>query len=121
MFDGGTFRVGATAAPPATDAYGIALRDAYQQGFDDALAGLDPRPPRHIPMPQQFDGAASGGNGKSSGFGIGSLFKYGMAAQYAYKLGCGPAGWSLQTALINAKTNPLQCVMLLTMFSGILF
>merc|ERR1712113_731075 len=88
----GMFGVGSgTSTKPATDAYSVGLREAYQQGFDDALAGLDPRPPKHISthVPEYEVGGNSRSGSSTGGFGIGSILRYGMLASYVYRIGAG--------------------------------
>lgn len=107
------------SASPATDAYGTGLREAYKQGYDDALAGLDPRPPKHIPAEYDVGGGARAA--QSSSFGMGSLLRYGMVASYVYRLGAGPGGFSVPAALANLQANPMQAMMMLMMLSGSMF
>merc|ERR1711971_494244 len=97
--------------------YGVGLRDAYQQGYDDALAGLDPRPPKHIPTTHTGP-APDSSSGASSGFGIGSIFRYAMIGQYIYRAGSGPCGFSAGNLIANLQANPMQAVMMLMMVGG---
>lgn len=122
LFIGRWFLGGSSAgvsASPATDFYGTGLREAYKQGYDDALAGLDPRPPKHIPVEYDVGGGAAAA--QSSSFGMGSLLRYGMIASYVYRLGAGPGGFSFPAALANLQANPMQAVMMLMMMSGSMF
>eukprot|EP00929_Paragymnodinium_shiwhaense_P114194 TRINITY_DN8251_c0_g1_i1.p1 TRINITY_DN8251_c0_g1~~TRINITY_DN8251_c0_g1_i1.p1 ORF type:complete len:336 (-),score=79.47 TRINITY_DN8251_c0_g1_i1:248-1255(-) len=114
---------GAAAAEPVSDGFNAAIKEAYRQGYDDALAGLESRPPKHVPMPDSMGGGAraSGSGSSSSGFGVGSLFRYAMVAQYIYRMGSGPGGWSPQIALANAKASPMQAFMMMSMMSGMIF
>lgn len=113
---GGSDGVSASIAPESTIA--DAIRDAYQQGYDDGVAGADPRPPKPIQLPN-FDTANEGvGQSSGSGFGLGSLMRYGMIASYGYNLGKTPGGWDPQLAMANAKANPMQILMMLMMVSG---
>lgn len=105
-------------AEPAVDAWGVALKDAYQQGYDDGIAGRSPRPPKHIPRPDYNDSPA---RSESSGFGIGSLIRYAMVGSYVYRMGCGPAGFSPQLLMANLQANPMQAFMMLMMVSGYMF
>lgn len=43
--------VAAAAAGDPSDAFSTALHEAYEQGYDDATAGLTRRPPKHVAMP----------------------------------------------------------------------
>ncbi|CAE8587651.1 unnamed protein product [Polarella glacialis] len=107
---------GGVSATPATDPYAVALREAYQQRYDDAIAGLDPRPPKHIPSIDPQAGQRSSSSG--GGFGLSSLMRYGMIAPYFYRLGQSPGGWSFPVAFANLKANPGQAMMMLMMLSG---
>jgi len=95
-----------------------AIRDAYEQGYEDGRDGLEKRPPRHIPS-QNY--TAPPPRSSSGGFGMGSIFKYGMAGYLVYKLGKTPSGWNPQAAMMNAKANPLQVIVMVVMLSGVLF
>lgn len=97
-----------------------AIREAYEQGYEDGVAGEKKRPPKHIPSSRTFD-TSQGHRGSSSGFGTGSIMKYGMVGYYAYNLGKTPGGWNPQVAMVNAKANPTQLIMMAVMLSGILF
>eukprot|EP00927_Polykrikos_kofoidii_P084501 TRINITY_DN8916_c0_g1_i1.p1 TRINITY_DN8916_c0_g1~~TRINITY_DN8916_c0_g1_i1.p1 ORF type:complete len:246 (-),score=48.11 TRINITY_DN8916_c0_g1_i1:62-799(-) len=120
---------GAVAASPAAspmddmnDHFNDAVQEAYQQGYEDGVAGITQRPPRPIPPMPSAGGPPPEVPSRSSGFGMGSIMKYGMAAHYIYKLGSGgPGGWNWQLAVANAKTNPMQSVILLVMLSGVIF
>mmetsp|Transcript_85004 Transcript_85004/g.140752 ORF Transcript_85004/g.140752 Transcript_85004/m.140752 type:complete len:347 (+) Transcript_85004:62-1102(+) len=113
---------GGSAGGSAQDAaFAQAIREAYDQGYDDGVAGDKRRPPKHIPFPVDPDKEdAKPARGKSSGFGLSSLMKYGMVGYSLFKLGNTPTGWNLQVAITNAKTNPLQVVMMLVLLSGML-
>jgi len=97
-----------TAKP---DSFGSSLRDAYQQGYDDALAGLDPRYPQYFssstPLPEE-----------DRGFGFGSLMRLGLCGSVIYRAGVGPGGWSLSTTMRNFQANPMQIIMSLMMCMG---
>lgn len=99
--------------PPGNPDSGVemSIREAYNDGYRDGVDGKDPRPPRY------FASQSSGGS-SSSGFGIGSLFRYFMVANYLYRSGMAPGGWSFQAALANVQANPLQAVIMLSMLSG---
>jgi len=108
-------------AQPASghqEAYAEALREAYQQGYDDGLAGREARPPRHIVTPPHEPAAPTGGGG---GFGMGSVMRYIMVAGYVYRAGAGPGGFSLQSAIANIQANPMQGLMMVSMLSGMFF
>jgi len=108
------------ASPDA--AFASAVREAYQQGYDDGVAGVEPRPPKHIPTPNFGMASNSSPPRSSSGLGFSSLMKYGMAGYYVYNTGKTPVGgWDPNLAVANVKQNPLQAIMLLVMVSGILF
>mmetsp|Transcript_168096 Transcript_168096/g.539846 ORF Transcript_168096/g.539846 Transcript_168096/m.539846 type:complete len:334 (+) Transcript_168096:81-1082(+) len=110
----------ASSVAPAEDIYGRSLREAYQQGYDDGVAGLDPRPPKHFSMPEV--GADRTAPASSGGFGMGSMMRYGMVASYFYKAGAAPGGgFSLQMLMANLQTNPMQAGMMLMMLSGSIF
>lgn len=112
---------GSTALSP-DDLFAKAVREAYQQGFDDGTGGKDPRPPKHMPSPYAADADRSSRQSSSSGgFGFGSLMKYGMAGFYIYNLGKTPGGWNPQLAMANLKANPMMAIMLLSSCSGMLF
>lgn len=102
---------------PASEPDGVAasIREAYNQGYEDGVAGLERRPPNYI-APEPLQAATSGGGG--GGFGIWSLMRYGMIANYVYRIGTGPGGWNPQVAFANAKANPLQAFLMLSMISG---
>eukprot|EP00933_Yihiella_yeosuensis_P043520 TRINITY_DN3834_c1_g1_i1.p1 TRINITY_DN3834_c1_g1~~TRINITY_DN3834_c1_g1_i1.p1 ORF type:complete len:344 (+),score=85.43 TRINITY_DN3834_c1_g1_i1:51-1082(+) len=108
---------GGNVAEPAKDAYGLALKEAYQQGYDDAVAGLAPRPPKHIPSVGGSDDG-SRNSSKSSGFGFSSIIRFMMIAPYFFRLGQGPGGWNINNAIANLKANPGQAMMMLLMLSG---
>lgn len=74
----------ATPSPP-TDIYVQGLREAYQHGYDDALAGLEPRPPLHIPGPE-LGAPGGGGSGSRAGWGLGTLVRYGTARASASEM-----------------------------------
>lgn len=105
-----------------------AIADAYEQGYEDGVAGADKRPPKHIDLDA---GAANFDNGATddasqqksgSGFGLSSILKYGMMAYFVFNLGKTPAGgWDPQVAMANAKANPMQAGLMLVMASGIIF
>ncbi|CAK0911755.1 unnamed protein product, partial [Prorocentrum cordatum] len=111
-------------AQPASghqEAYAEALREAYQQGYDDGLAGRERRNfslRRHIVTPQHEPAAPTGGGG---GFGMGSVMRYIMVAGYVYRAGAGPGGFSLQSAIANIQANPMQGLMMVSMLSGMFF
>lgn len=120
MYAGHSYSGGSAGnVSPASDPYAAGLKEAYQQGYDDALAGLNPRPPKHIPSPEMYDGGGQRASA-SSGFGIGSLFRYAMMGNYIYRMGGGggPGGWSVPNVIANAKANPMQAFMLLSMLGG---
>merc|ERR1711924_317146 len=100
---------------------GDAIHKAYQQGYDDGAAGLDPRPPAHISVQDGSYDAGKSRQDTSSGFGLGSIMRYGPAAYFVYNLGKTSTGWDPQFAMMNAKANPLQALMVLAMMSGMLF
>lgn len=117
VYPSGSSPVNASVAPEHD--YGLALREAYQQGYDDGVAGADPRPPRHIAMPETSARAASASGGA---FGMGSMLRYGMVGSYLYKAGTVPGGgFSPQLLLMNLQANPMQAGMMLLMVSGMLF
>jgi len=106
--------------PADDDAFGRYARDMYQQGYDDALAGLDPRPPRSVPVIDTASSKSSSSSGSS--FGIGSLLRYAMVGSYIYKAGTIPGqGFSPQFLLQNLQANPMQAGMMLMMLSGSIF
>merc|ERR1712137_1325936 len=119
---GGSTRAASTHSGGGTahrdTGFADAIRDAYEQGYEDGRDGLEKRPPRHIP-PQSY--AAPPPRSSSSGFGMGSIFKYGMAGYLVFKLGKTPSGWNPQVAMMNAKANPLQVILMVVMLSGVLF
>lgn len=115
----GSSSSGVSAKPVVNDAYAAALREAYQQGYDDAVAGLDPRPPKHIAMPDFNEPSRT--QGSSAGFFGGSfrwLFRLMILGPYAYRLGQGPGGWNPAYIMANLKANPGQVLMMLMMMSG---
>merc|ERR1711865_175777 len=97
-------------------------RDAYEDGYKDGETGVERRPPKSIPSANFGGGADSGASqpaSSSSGFGgVGSIVKYGGVAYTVYNLGKtpgAPGGWTPQAAMVNAKANPLQVVMIAVM------
>lgn len=113
-----------TASASARDtAVASAIREAYEQGYDDGVAGAQKRPPKHIPSPDYFQDSSGGSQvqGSTSRFGFGSVMKYGMAAYFIYNCGKTPGGWDPRLAMANLRANPMQAVMMLVMFSGVLF
>jgi len=110
----------ASATPSHDVAMTRAIREAYDQGYDDGVAGLDRRPPKHI-YSSESDGSAGSSRQGSTGFGVSSLLKYGMVGYTVYSFGKTPGGWNPQLAMANAKANPMQAMTMLMMCSGILF
>merc|ERR1711924_522019 len=97
--------------------FATSIREAYNQGYQDGVAGLDPRPPSTFTAPEPR-GSESTSSSSGSGFGLYSLMRYGMIANYIYRMGAGPGGWSVQSAIANAKANPMQAMIMLSMLSG---
>jgi len=112
---------GASAAAGQDASFAHEIREAYNQGYEDGAAGVDRRPPKHIPTPSLGNDNRRSNHGSSSGFSYGSLMKYGMVGYTVYNLGKTPGGWNPQVAMVNAKANPLQVVMMLVLVSGFLF
>jgi len=101
----------------------LALRDAYDQGYDDGVAGAQRRPPKQAPELSDSVGTRTeSGSSSSSSMGVGQLMKYGAAGFFIYNLGKSPGGgWNPQQAAQNAKANPLPLIFTLVMLSGVLF
>eukprot|EP01051_Picozoa_sp_SAG22_P005177 SAG22_NODE_300_length_12752_cov_3.102426_9_plen_347_part_00 len=115
---------GAGAGAGAADGAGGGSREvrtvlhAYKLGFKDGEAGNPYDPPDHVPLDGDYGGGGGGGGESSSssssssggsGIGIYKLFRYGMVANTAYRLGSdGAGGWSPQLAMANARANPTQ-------------
>lgn len=115
----GSSATGVSAKPAVNDAFATALREAYQQGYDDAVAGLDPRPPKHIAMPDFNEHSRT--QSSSTGWVGGSfrwLFRLTILGPYAYRLGQGPGGWNPAYVMANLKANPGQALMVLMMLTG---
>ena len=75
------------------------------------------------PVPEwQVSGAAAGGGGRAGTvggkMGVGSVINLMIVASMVYRMGGSP--WSLQTAFVNAKQNPVQVVMAAMMLSRLL-
>jgi len=98
-----------------------AIHKAYQQGHDDGAAGLEARPPAHISVVHPSPDSGKSAQDATSGFGLRTLLRYAPAAYFIYNLGKTPGGWDPQFAMMNAKANPVQAIMVLTMMSGMLF
>jgi len=99
----------------------LALRDAYDQGYNDGVAGEKRQPPKQAPELSDSVGASTTAGSSSSSMGFSQLMKYGAAGYFIYNLGKTPAGWNPQQAVHNAKANPLPLIFILVMLSGVFF
>jgi hypothetical protein len=117
---GGRAKASSSNASTESSGFAEALREAYEQGYADGADQKEMRPPKHIPSPYE-QGSGPKSQSSSSGFGMGSLLKYGLVGYTIFNLGKTPSGWDPQIAMMNAKANPMQAVMMLVMLSGFLF
>jgi len=101
----------------------LALRDAYDQGYNDGSAKEKRKPPKRAPaeLINSIGSRKAAGSSSSSSMGMSQLMKYGAAGYFIYNLGKTPAGWNPQQAAQNAKANPLPLIFLLVMLSGVFF
>mmetsp|Transcript_4078 Transcript_4078/g.6320 ORF Transcript_4078/g.6320 Transcript_4078/m.6320 type:complete len:349 (+) Transcript_4078:74-1120(+) len=126
-----TFLTGQASLSPSSSAYtrsyGISPADAYDRGYEDALAGRPHNYAAHMDTKafEYSPSAAPTGGGMFSaigGFGIGKLFSLAILGKQIYSLGSVPGGgWNMNLAMANlANQSTLQKVFLAFMVMRLL-